>query len=200
MSFSGESDTGGATLPPLRQRIMRAMLLSSGEIGYRRVSPAAVCERFGGSPQQFFSEFADEADCFAAAYAFEAERLRRRLSSCIEGDEPCTVRTEAAIAELTELAATEPEIAKALFVEVHIAGGEPLRTQRLLLRRLARSIEGSCGEGATGTTPSVTAEFVVGVVEQAFSSSLAKERMEELREATPELAVVLSRFYSEAAG
>jgi len=174
---------------------MRAMLFSSGELGYKQVSPAAVCERFGGSPSQFFSEFASEADCFAAAYEVEADRLHGLLSSCIERKGPCRERAEAAITELAELAATEPEIAKALFIEVHVAGGAPLMAHRELMRRLARSIEDTCGGGTIGATPSVTAEFMVGAIEQAISSSLARETPEELREATPELAVILSRFY-----
>lgn len=174
------------------------MLFSSGKMGYKQVSPAAVCEGFGGSSRQFFSEFSDEAACFAAAYEFEAERLRRRLAVCIERDGPCKDRAEAAISELIGLAVTEPEIAKALFIEVHVAGGAPLRAHRQLMRRLAQAIENTC-EGTNETKPSITAEFMVGVVEQAFASSLATERVEELEEATPELALVLSRFYDPEA-
>lgn len=174
---------------------MHAMLLSSAEVGYKQVTVELICERFGGSAQQFHSEFADKADCFAAAYEFAAEPVHARLLACIERDATCGQRVEAAIAELIELASNEPETARALFIEVHVAGKAPLKLHRELMRRLSRAIESLCDPETIASMPSITAEFAVAVVEQAFSTSLAKESLSELEEATPELAAILSQFY-----
>lgn len=176
---------------------MRAMLLSAGEIGYKGVTDRLVCERIGCSPAEFYAEFSGTADCFVAAYEAEAERLRSRLQSCIELQGSCRDRLEAAIEELIALAADQPAVARALFIDVHVAGGEALEVQRRILRRLVRSVEAKGEEMAGASIPSLTGEFIVGVVDQAITSSVARDSLDELREAAPELAVILSTFYDD---
>jgi AcrR family transcriptional regulator len=189
----------GSATSPLRAKIMRAMLLSSGEVGYRSVTVRLVCERFGGSAADFYAEFSGTSDCFVAAYEAEAERVSSRLQSCIELHGPCRHRIEAALRELIALAVDEPAVARALFVEVHVAGGEALDLQRRILRRLVGAVEARGAEAAGPATPALTGEFIVGVVEQAITSSVARDRLDELHEAAPELAMILGRFYDDGA-
>lgn len=173
---------------------MHAVLLSSGEVGYDQVTVGTVCDYYGGFRSQFYSEFSNKADCFLSAYEVEAERLCRRLLSSLEQDCSCKERIEAAIHELIELASSQPAIARALFIEVHVAGGAALDMHREFMQRFAQRIDAACLETADRPLPSLTGEFLVAVVEQAVSSSLAKEDLQELRRAAPELATILSRF------
>jgi len=176
---------------------MRAMLISSGEIGYHRVSVQTVCDRYGGYRNQFYDEFANKAECFTAAYRVEAERICDRLLLRVKQGGSCRSRLEGAIEELTELASGESALAKALFTEVHVVGGEALEKHREIVQRLALELEAECRPAAAVGSPSLTTEFVIGVVEQAVSTSLARDAQFELQQAAPELAMILSGFYSE---
>lgn len=180
---------------------MSAMLQCSGEVGYAQVSVRSVCERYGGSSDQFYREFEDKAECFAAAYDREAERICEQLLSLFDSGGNCTERFEVALGYLTEVAAAEPAVARAIFLEVHVAGGTALEKRREVVERLSRAVDSACRETSSRQNPPpVTAEFIVGIVEQAISGALVRRDQEELHEAVPELAVVLGNIYWQGRG
>jgi AcrR family transcriptional regulator len=183
--------------PEIRAQIMEAMLLCSGESGYRRVAVQQVYQRYGGYRAQFYRHFASKTDCFTAAYGVEAERICERLLSFVEADGDTTDRLEAALGDLLDFVAKEPALAKAIFVEVHVVG-EPALTKRMaLVRRLARAIDESCrGRAAKPSPPPTSGEFVVGAVEQAVAGSLLRDDPQELVAAVPELARIFADIYS----
>ena len=64
---------------PPRERLLEAMLLVSGEIGYEQVAVRHVIERARASRATFYKHFEDREDCFAQAYGDATEWLFRRL-------------------------------------------------------------------------------------------------------------------------
>jgi AcrR family transcriptional regulator len=173
----------------LRAQIMKAMLLCSGELGYRRAAVRDVYESYGGYRSQFYRYFADKEECFAAAYEAESERICSRLLEFAALQEPRIDRIEGALSYLADFAAAEPATAKAIFIEVHVAGGSALANHRKVVERLSRAIDSACRETESHhSPPPTTAEFIVGMVEQAMATSLAQDDPDELRAAVPEFA------------
>ncbi len=179
--------------PELHTQIKRSMLLRAGELGYRGVSVQNVCDGYGGYRTQFYRHFADTAECFAIAYEQEIERLCQEMLAIIAAQQSEKSRIEAALNSLAELVATEPELAKALFIEVHVAGGRALAKRQEVVERLSHAIDRACRENESRhSSPPITAEFIVGIVDQAVASALARQTPGELKAAVPELAIILS--------
>jgi hypothetical protein len=142
----------------------------------------------------------DNPRCFAAAYEAKAQGLCERLQACLEEEGTCPERIEAALRELSNFATEDPLATKALFVEVHFAGGAALAMRRELMDRIAQTIEDVCDEPAFEGVSPLTTEFVIGVVEQAVVRTVTLETPEKLREIAPELATILSRLWARGPG
>lgn len=171
---------------------MASMLVCCGEAGYRRVAVEQVYRRSGGYRSQFYRYFANKAKCFEAAYAEEAERLSEELLSHL--GEPDGL--DRALAGLGRFVSDEPARAKAIFVEVHVAGGGALTTRRETLERLARALDGACRHiEYSHPPPPMTAEFMIAAVDQAVSSALLRDKPGEFAAAVPELALLISNAY-----
>jgi AcrR family transcriptional regulator len=181
----------------LRDQIMRSMLICCGEAGYQRVAVEHVYKRYGGYRSQFYKFFSSKADCFQAAYDEEGERICRRLLSFIEGRGDGATRLQAALRDIEALITSEPAVARALFLEVHVVGGFALTKRREMLERLASAIDSKCRlPGGTHEPPPTSGHFFVGMVDEAIANSLARGKPEELTSALPELGEILLRIYS----
>ncbi len=62
-----------------RERLLEAVLLVSGEMGYEQVAVKHVIERARASRATFYKYFEDRDDCFAQAYGDASEWLFQRL-------------------------------------------------------------------------------------------------------------------------
>jgi AcrR family transcriptional regulator len=180
----------------LRAEIMQAMLICSGELGYRRVTVERVYKRYGGSRSQFYRHFDNKEACFSAAFAVESERLLQRLLAQAKERTTKAEQLEAALGELSIFISREPALAKALFVEVHVAGGAALELRREISERLSRVLDQTCrGEQGASCPPSATAAFMIGVLEQAVSLALVKGEPEKFDKAIPELVGLVAGVY-----
>jgi AcrR family transcriptional regulator len=189
-------------LARLRERIMEAMLEASGEHGYRDVSVQDVIDRYGGHRQQFYKHFAGKAECYAAAYELEAERRYAALGEIASAEPNWRVALRATLSELARFVCERPQLASGLLVEVHIAGGPALIKRTEVFERLTRAIDGARRETESRhSPPPVTATFMVGTIEAAVVSALAKGRPESFAAAVPELGhlVVAAYFGDDAA-
>ena len=115
-----------ASRPP-RERLLEAMLLVSGELGYEQVAVKHVIERGEASRATFYKHFEDREDCFAQAYGDASEWLYQRLIGAAKRQPSWREGLRAAMAELLEFCANQPAIAKAIFVEV-ARGGRAVRS------------------------------------------------------------------------
>jgi AcrR family transcriptional regulator len=208
---SKRSMTPRAELAKLRQKrveedwevqaqIMDAMLQLCGESGYRQVTVEDVYRRSGSYRTQFYRHFENKSDCYIAAYERESGLLAERLLSFADQRaEQAPLRQ--ALEALANFLEEDPVRAKALFVEVHVAGGSVLRKREEFLERLSHALDSACREKKSRhSAPPITAEFMINVVDQAVSSALGRGDVHEFAEAVPDLAALICRAYRGDAG
>lgn len=184
-----------------RQRLLEAMLATSGELGYEQVAVRHVIERGETSRATFYKHFEDREDCFAQAYAEAGERLCRHLIATTERQASWREGLRAALAELLELCANQPLVAKALLVEVHAAGERPLIVRRELMGRLARALDSGRDERPAGQAPpAIAADFVIGAVDNLLAAKLIDGDAARAPEMLPGLLhFVVMQYLGEAA-
>jgi AcrR family transcriptional regulator len=158
---------------PPRERILEAMLVASGELGFEQVAVRHVIERAQTSRATFYKHFDGSEDCFVQAYGDAGEWLYRRLVGAAKRRPTWREGVRAALAELLEFCATQPAIAKALLVEVHAAGGRALAQRRDLMERLSRALDGARREiPSRQAPPPVASDFIVGAIDTLLAAKL----------------------------
>lgn len=179
------------------KRLEIGMLRASGELGFKRVSPGDVEARSGGSGAPLEAWFPSLQACFERAYATESQLLCNRILRA--GAEQRTWREglHAALLELGRYVADQPAIAKALLVEVHVAGGNAFTCRSERIERLSRALDSARREiESRHSPPPLTALFMVSAIEAAVVSSLLRgEPAEFPKVLAPELEQLVLRAY-----
>jgi AcrR family transcriptional regulator len=187
----------------LRERIMEAAIEACGERGYRDATVQDTIDRYGGHRQQFYKHFSGKAECYAAAYEFEVERLYGALAARAAAQPSWHGGLFAALTGLAELICARPTFARGLLVEVHVAGGSALLKRLEVFERLTRAVDSARHETESRhSPPPVTATFMVGAIEAAVTSALTRADPQDFADAVPELAhmVLAAYFGDEIAG
>ena len=156
------------------QRLLEAMLVASGELGYEKVAVRHVLDRAEASRATFYKLFEDREDCFAQAHREVGEWLSRRVLDAAARRPSWRQGLRAGLAELLEFCAKRPAIAKGLLVEVHAAGERSLAHRRELMERFARAVDVVRREApGAHAPPPPTAEFIVGAIDNRLAARLA---------------------------
>ncbi len=187
----------------LRERIMEAALEACGERGYRDATVQDTIDCYGGHRQQFYAHFANKAECYAAAYEFEVERLYSTLQARAAAEPSWQQGLVAVLRGLAAFLGERPTFARGLLVEVHVAGGSALLKRLEVFERLTRAVDSARHETESRhSPPPVTATFMVGAIEAAVTSALTRAEPEDFADAVPELAhmVLAAYFGDEIAG
>jgi AcrR family transcriptional regulator len=186
---------------PARERLLEAILIVSGERGYEKITVQDVIEAGRASRATFYKHFEDKDDCFAQAYHDAAEWIYRRLTGIAKRQPTWREGLRAGLAELLEFCASQPNLARALLVEVHAAGGVALTEHELLMERLSRAIDGARREiPSRQAPPPVTASFMVGAIETLVRAKLMSDEPETAPEMLPGLLhFVVMQFFGEDA-
>jgi AcrR family transcriptional regulator len=167
---------------------MEGVLRVVGEHGYRAASVRAVLEYSGGHRKQFYDHFDSLEDCFGQAYTTWIERLGVSLLEAAIPAGGWRPGVRAGLVRLFRFVAEQPEIARALFVEVQVAGGEALREHDAAVDRLVGALDSVRGEiDPAQAPPEATGLFVVGGVEACLGDVLAAGEASRIWEALPEL-------------
>jgi len=177
------------------------MLAVSGERGYEQISVQDVIERAHASRATFYKQFEDKEDCFAQAYSEAAGWLYRRLAAVAKRQPSWREGLRGSLAELLEFCASQPDLARALLVEVHTAGGAALAEHKLLMERLSHAVDSARREiSSRQTPPPVTATFMVGAIETLVRAKLMSDEPETAPEMLPGLLhFVVMQFFGEDA-
>lgn len=158
---------------PPRERILEAMLIASGELGYEQVAVRHVIEQAQTSRATFYKHFTDREDCFAQAYGDAGQWLYRRMVGAAKRQPSWREGLRAALAELLEFCANQPAVAKALLVEVHAAGEQSLAQRRDLMERLSRALDSARREiPSRQAPPPITSDFIVGAIDTLLAAKL----------------------------
>ena len=181
---------------------MEGVLVASGELGFREASVRAILEHSGGHRAQFYQHFESKEDCFAQAYAVWIERLCVGLLEAAVATPGWEAGVREAIVRLFRFVTARPAIARALFVEVQIAGEPAMARHEAVIDRLAAAIDGARAElEPAEAPPEATGTFVVGGIESCVCEALSAGDPARLWDTLPELMhfAVGSYFGKEAA-
>jgi len=192
-------DSLGANRAPegdAREGAMEGVLLAAGELGYRETSVRSILERSGGHRAQFYKDFAGKEDCFAQAYATWIERLCVGVLEAAATTPGWEGGVRAAITRLFEFVVARPAIARALLVEVQIAGEPALARHEAAVERLAAAIDSARADiDPAEAPPEATGVFVVGGIESCAAEALTAGDAARVWDALPELMHLAAGSY-----
>jgi AcrR family transcriptional regulator len=178
------------------RRLQRGMLVASGELGYSRVTVGEVVTRAETTTEEFERRFSGLQECFGRAYEMEAKILCDRILRAGAGQATWREGFRAALLELARYAEDNPILAKALLLEVHLAGGEAIVHRTEIFERLSYALDSARREtGSRHSPPPLTALFLVGAIEAIFVSHLARQKPGEILRVIPELERLVADFY-----
>lgn len=175
---------------------MEATLLASGEVGFSGATVEAVASRYGGPPDLLFAEFASLGDCFAAAYAWQADALTAEILAAGKAAASWQQGLNAALGVFSAFVSARPLTARALLIEVHVAGEPSLSKRREVFDLLSRGIDAARGETESQhAPPPLTALFMLSAIETAVVSALVSGKPESFAEAAPDLGRMIVAAY-----
>jgi AcrR family transcriptional regulator len=181
---------------------LEAMLLSVGARGYEKASVQEVLERSGISRERFQRHFGGKEACFAQAYEMAVDRICAEVLEVARGAESWRAGFRAALARLLRTVAEQPLLAKALLIEVRAARGQAWAKHQQAIERLARAVDSARQErGARPTATVLTAQFVIGAVEEAICAEIGAGRTATVERLLPDLMhlAVLNYFGEDEA-
>lgn len=175
------------------------MLLSVGARGYDKASVQEVLERSSISRERFQRSFGGKEACFAQAYEMAADRLCAEVLEQSRGAESWRAGFRAALSRLLRTVAEQPLLAKALLIEVRAARGQAWAKHQQTIERFARAVDSARGEpGARIATTPLTAQFVVGAIEEAIATEIGAGRTATVERLLPDLAhLAVLNFFGE---
>lgn len=167
---------------------MEGVLIACGELGFRETSVRSILEHSGGHRAQFYKNFESKEDCFAQAYAVWIERLCVSVLEAAATTPGWEAGVREAVVRLFQFVTGRPAIARALFVEVQIAGEPALARHDAVIERLAAAIDSARVEiDPADAPPDATGVFVVGGIESCVAEALSAGDPGRVWDALPEL-------------
>lgn len=185
-----------------REGAMEGVLIASGELGYRQASVRAILEYSGGHRVQFYKDFASKDDCFAQAYEAWIERLGASLLEAAAAAGEWRAGVQAALTSLFSFVVEKPAIARALFVEVQVAGGPALARREEAVERLAAALDSVRPElDPDAAPPEATGIFVVGGIDACVCEALSGGEPDRIWDSLPELMhLAVGSYFGREAG
>jgi hypothetical protein len=153
--------------------------------------------------QAFYDEFADKDVCYLDAFDFGVARLEAVARAAAAAEEGWQGRLRAGLGALLAALDADPDLGRALIVEVHAAGPEALKRRSQVMKRVTDFIDSArqASEGA-GSPPAIAAEGIVAGMHAVVHARLATGGEGGFRELLPEFMyfAVLPYFGAEMAG
>lgn len=179
--------------------MMEAMLAASAELGYRAVTVEDVLERYGGNRAQFYRHFPNLGECFLAAYREEVSRLCEGMLRAAAAAASWHEGLHDAIQILVTFVVERPLVARALTIDVQLAGEPAQEVRKEMYERLSRAVDSARREtGSRHSPPPLTALFMVSAIDAAVAAALARGEPESFAEAAPELEhLVVVAYFGE---
>lgn len=198
-SRTGKLGVGG---PPKREKILIGMLEEVGANGYDSTSVRTVLAHTGLYRQAFYDNFPDKDACFQSAFEAGVARLEAIAVAAAAGHEAWEGQLRAGLAAVLEFLDEEPGIGRALIVEVHAAGREPLARRAETMKKIAEFIDLARHGAAHGdSAPGIAAEGILAGIHAIVHSRLATGANDGFRDLLPDFMyfAVLPYFGAEAA-
>jgi len=182
--------------PQLRETIMAAMLHASGEWGYREVTVQRVLDRYGGNRAQLYRQFPNLAACYLEAYESGIERLCDEILRAAAAAPDWHTGLRAGLTALATFATEQPLLARALLVEVQLAGEAAWSKRKEILERLSGAVDSARRETRSRhSPPPLTALFMVSAIESAVVTALSAGEPRRFEAIVPELTEIVRAAY-----
>ncbi len=185
-----------------RQMILEGMLEVVGQNGYEAASVRMVLGRTGLYRQAFYDEFADVDACYLEAFDFGVAQLEAAVRAAGGAEESWQGRLRAGLDALLAALEADPDLGRALFVEVHAAGSEALERRSEAMKRVTDFID-SARHASTGleAPPPIAAEGIVAGMHAVLHAKLASHEDDGFAKLLPDFMyfAVLPYFGPEAA-
>jgi AcrR family transcriptional regulator len=185
---------------PKRQAILEGMLEAVGTEGYERTSVRTVLDRTGVYRQAFYDNFADKDDCYLQAYDLGVERVEALIAEAAAGESRWTGQLRTGLGALLDFLDQDPDVGRALIVEVHAAGPEALAKRTAALARINAFLDRAREEAES--PPPIASEGIAAGIHAVIHSRLATGTSDGFRQMLPEFMyfAVLPYFGADAAG
>lgn len=176
------------------------MLESVGEQGYERTTVQDALAKAGLYRQAFYDDFEDKEDCYLQALDAGSAWIELAMRDAA-GEEPTwRGRLRGALTGLLQYLDDQPEIGRALLVEVHAAGPRAVGKRTEAMERAAAMVD-LAREESDDLAPAISAEAVVAGILAVLHTRLASLRPAGFGHLLPELMylAVLPFFGPEVA-
>lgn len=188
---------------PKRQTILDGMLEAVGSVGYDATSVRTVLVQTGLYRQAFYDNFVDKDGCYLEAFEAGVARFEAIVVAAAASQASWQGRLRAGLAALLEAIEAEPDVARALIVEVHAAGEAALDKRAAVMRRITAFVDLARAEPGNGgeSPPAIAPEGIVAGIHAVIHARLATGAEEGFRELLPEFMyfAVLPYFGAETA-
>jgi AcrR family transcriptional regulator len=173
-----------------REAIVEAMIRVAGNKGYLAASVADVLTEAGVSRTTFYKHFSDKQECFLAAYDRAIGTILGAAETACEGGRSWRDGARDGLAEVVELLAAEPALARTAIVEISTAGAEARRRHWAGMERFAALLEPD-SRREEPELPANTALMAISAVAGLIFDELREGRAENLLRIRPELEFAL---------
>jgi AcrR family transcriptional regulator len=187
---------------PRRDKILTGMLEVVGSEGYDATSVRMVLARTGLYRQAFYDTFPDKESCYLAAFDAGVSRLETLAAAAAASEDSWRGRLRAGLGALLDFLDAEPDIGRALVVEVHAAGAEALARRADAMKRIGDFIDLARLEAeGQESPPQIAPEGIVAGIHAVVHGRLSTGATEGFRQLLPEFMyfAVLPYFGAAAA-
>jgi len=166
------------------------MLDAVGAEGYAQASVRVVLERAGVYRQAFYDQFDDKLDCYLQAYDAGVGEIEGAVSEAATGTSNWRDELRAGLGAVLTYFDTQPDVGRALLVEVHAAGRAATARRDAVVRRFGLYLRQAAAVGNGETTATIAPEAVAAGIHSVLHSRLANREDGELRELLPEFMYI----------
>jgi len=179
-----------------RQRLIAAVPGVVAEHGYEAMSVADIVKAAAVSRNAFYKNFSDKQECFAIAHDAGHERLFEVLVQPCDEADTIEDRVERSLAAALDALASEPDVARLLFVEAPSAGEEIALRYHEWLQRYGTLLRSAAPDFPPQAIPAPEVEgVIVGGIASRIASEVLNDRAAKLGELTAPLVEYLLAFY-----
>ncbi|MGE5282116.1 MAG: TetR/AcrR family transcriptional regulator [Chloroflexota bacterium] len=178
------------------------MLEAVGSSSYDGTSVRTVLDLTGLYRQAFYDNFSDKDACYLEAFDFGVRRIEAAVLDAAAAELTWQGKLRAGLAALLDALDSEPDIGRALIVEVHAAGQEALERRADVMKRIAEFVDSAREVADEGESPPpIAPEGIVAGIHAIVHARLATGATDGFRELLPEFMyfAVLPYFGAEAA-
>ncbi len=179
-----------------RERLLAAVPGVVAEHGYEAMSVADIVKGAAVSRNAFYKNFSDKQECFAAAHEVGHERLFDVLVQPCEAGARIEERVEGSLAAALDALASEPDVARLLFVEAPSAGEEIALRYHEWLGRYGTLLRSAAPDLPPQSIPAPEVEgVIVGGIASRVASEVLNGRAANLRHLTAPFVEYILAFY-----